>query len=391
MFEKTKLTQAVRQMVLQALDLVLCKNQHSDKALAQIFRQSKGAHKEQVATTVYAILRSWRFLWACRQQEPATDEQSLKTALWTWELLQSEQAPEHKDRQLIWKQRGSLDVVRLSVPDWLYDLGYQQSGEEWRKELAALNQSPKTVVRANTLKIDRENLHKQFPTAKTVAWAPDALILTEAKDIFDRAEFRQGLFEIQDAASQAVSLLLQVEPGHRVLDACAGSGGKSLHLAALMQNKGRIISLDTSAARLDELRRRSRRAGVSIIETRPIDSAKVIKRLHDSADRLLLDVPCSGTGVLHRNPDIRWRLSETMLHELMEKQQQIISQYSRMLKKGGRMVYATCSLLKCEGEDQIAWFLRQNPETFQLVEEKRYSPAKEGFDGFYVAALTKEL
>jgi 16S rRNA (cytosine967-C5)-methyltransferase len=384
------MTPAIKEMILHTLELVFTKGLHVDKALAMVFSQNKGQHKEEVAEAIFDLLNNWRFLWACRQQEPSTDEQALKTALWTWELLQKEQAPEHKDRQLIWNQRGSMDKVALSVPAWLYEWGYQQSGEAWRKELAAMNQPAKTVLRVNTLKIDRDHLRKQMPDSAIVDWAPEALAFSEHTNLYARAEFHQGLFEVQDASSQAVSLLLRVEPGQRVVDACAGAGGKSLHLAALMKNKGRIISLDTSDRKLAELRRRARRAGVSIIDTRLIDSSKAVKRLYDSADRLLLDVPCSGTGVLHRNPDLRWRLSETMLKELMEKQKQILSQYSKILKKDGRMVYATCSLLTCEGEEQIAWFLQQNPDTFQLVEEKRFSPAKDGFDGFYAAVLTKK-
>jgi len=182
-----------------------------------------------------------------------------------------------------------------------------------------------------------------------------------------------------------------VEPGQRVVDACAGAGGKSLYLAALMQNKGRIIALDPSVPRLAELRRRARRAGVFIIEARPIESMKTIKRLYDSADRLLLDVPCSGTGVLRRNPDLRWRLTPAMLDQLIAQQQQILHHYSRMVKPDGLILYTTCSLLKAEGEAQISRFLESHADAFSLLKEKRYSPSLDGFDGFYAAVLKREV
>jgi 16S rRNA (cytosine967-C5)-methyltransferase len=379
--------------ILSALDLIFNKNLHADKALALVFKKNKGLHKELIAGAVYDILRNWRYLWACRQEEPMSDPQALKTLVRTWEIIQNHEEPERQDHHLIWRSSGSLDAITLSVPSWLYELGLKEIGMKWRTELAAMNAPAKTVLRVNTLKISVTDLVKQMDRndTGTVTWAPDALVLNDYQNVYTRQEYRRGLFEVQDAASQAVSILLQAEPGMRVVDACAGAGGKSLHLAALMQNKGRIISLDTSENKLAELRRRARRAGAFIIETRVITSSKSIKRLQDTADRLLLDVPCSGTGVLHRNPDLRWRLTSTMLNELMEKQKQILQQYCRILKKGGRMVYATCSLLPCEGEAQVAWFIEQNQSSFRMLEEKRYSSANDGFDGFYVAVLERTL
>ena len=141
--------------------------------------------------------------------------------------------------------------------------------------------------------------------------------MEERQNIFTRQQFKDGLFEVQDAGSQLIAPFIQPLSGQRVIDACAGGGGKTLHLAALMQNKGRIIALDTEAWKLDELKKRARRAGASdIIETRVIDSSKVIKRLENSADRVLLDVPCSGLGVLRRNPDAKWKLSPEFIEEV---------------------------------------------------------------------------
>lgn len=215
------------------------------------------------------------------------------------------------------------------------------------------------------------------------------LVLESRKNVFAHASYKDGLFEVQDISSQAVAPFLQVAPGQRVIDACAGAGGKALHLAGLMHNQGRILALDIHAYKLDELKLRARRNAVSIIETRCIDSNKVIKRLKESADRLLLDVPCSGLGVLRRNPDTKYKLSLDRLEELKKIQREILGQYQVMLKPGGKLVYATCSVLKEENEEQVQWFLAQH-KNFELEEVLRINIGEEhGGDGFFMARMVK--
>jgi 16S rRNA (cytosine967-C5)-methyltransferase len=175
----------------------------------------------------------------------------------------------------------------------------------------------------------------------------------------------------------------------RVIDACAGAGGKTLHLAARMKNKGKIIAMDVEQWKLDELMKRARRAGVSNLEPRLIDSSKVVKRLENSADRLLLDVPCSGLGVLKRNPDAKWKLSEGFINEVRDLQQHILNDYCTMLKPGGFMVYSTCSILPSENEKQIQSFLKGRKGTFTLLREDHLWPS-DGFDGFYMALLRRD-
>jgi 16S rRNA (cytosine967-C5)-methyltransferase len=217
---------------------------------------------------------------------------------------------------------------------------------------------------------------------------PDALLLEERQNIFTRQQFKDGLFEVQDGGSQLIAPFLQVKPGMRVIDACAGAGGKTLHLAALMQNKGRIIALDTEEWKLDELKKRGRRAGVANVETRLIESSKTIKRLENSADRLLLDVPCSGLGVLKRNPDAKWKMSLDFIEQVKELQQRILADYCSMIKTGGEMVYSTCSLFPSENEKQVETFLKNQPQHFELLEQKTVLPSA-GFDGFYMARLKR--
>jgi 16S rRNA (cytosine967-C5)-methyltransferase len=218
---------------------------------------------------------------------------------------------------------------------------------------------------------------------------PSVLVLKQRANVFGLKAFKEGLFEVQDASSQRVAPFLQVEPGMRVIDACAGGGGKTLHLAALMQNKGRILALDVHEWKLAELRRRAARAGVDIAEVRAIESSKTIKRLTNDADRVLLDVPCSGLGVLRRNPDAKWKLSEAEIERLVVQQQEILTRYSAMVKPGGKMVYATCSVLPSENENQVRGFLARHGAAWELEEELKLNPAETGHDGFYAARLTR--
>ncbi len=175
----------------------------------------------------------------------------------------------------------------------------------------------------------------------------------------------------------------------RIIDACAGAGGKTLHLAALAKNKGRIIAMDVEQWKLDELQKRARRAGVSNLEPRLIESSKSIKRLEKSADRVLLDVPCSGLGVLKRNPDAKWKLSPEFIQQVRELQHNILSDYGVMLKPGGLMVYSTCSILPSENEEQVRRFLEEKQGEYELVKDKHTWPS-EGYDGFYMALLKKK-
>lgn len=219
----------------------------------------------------------------------------------------------------------------------------------------------------------------------------DALVLAKRQNLFRSPTFKEGLFEIQDASSQLVAAALEAAPGMRVIDACAGAGGKSLHLAALMENKGRILSMDVEEWKLKNTKLRARRAGVSIIEPKVIEGNKTIKRLKESADRLLLDVPCSGLGVLRRNPDTKWKLSPESIENMLTVQQEIIQNYSTMVKPGGIMVYATCSILPIENQDQIAAFLKsERGQNFELVEDQKVLAHESGFDGFYIARMKRK-
>lgn len=282
-------------------------------------------------------------------------------------------------------------AIQHSIPDWLAETLEKELGDNWEKEMIALNEQAPTVLRANTLKTTVRELMDELKEENVESFSlkqyPDAVQLEEKKNVFLTSAFKDGLFEVQDASSQKIGEMLDVQEGMRVVDACAGAGGKTLHLAALMKNKGQIIALDIYEWKLAELKRRAKRAGVHNIETRTITDNKVIKRLQEKADRLLIDAPCSGLGVLKRNPDSKWKIDQEFIDRIKGEQQQILQDYSKILKKGGRMVYATCSILPSENNEQVEKFLENNPD-FKLLKDERIMPS-EGYDGFYMALIER--
>ena len=394
-----KLYRNLCEAVVDVLESIFNENRYADKAIEKMLKQNVrwgSRDRRFIAETAYDIVRWYRLLGYL--SDAPSDVWKLMGAwfllnkspdLPPWDEFQGLNAKIILDK---YEQAKRIRKIHESIPDWLDELGEAELGEKWSIEIQALNEEAKVVLRVNTLKVQREELKDELENEDILTEAireyPDALILNQRQNIFSQPLFKDGLFEVQDAGSQLIAPFLNVEPGHRVIDACAGGGGKTLHLAALMQNKGRIIAMDTEEWKLEELKKRARRAGASnIIETRLIESSKTIKRLENSADRLLLDVPCSGLGVLKRNPDAKWKLSMEFIESVKSIQQKILQEYCGMLKPGGLMVYSTCSILSSENEKQVERFLSEKKE-FQLLKEKMIYPSK-GFDGFYMALMKR--
>lgn len=283
-------------------------------------------------------------------------------------------------------------AIEHSVPEWLAERMEKELGAKWEKEMQAMNEPANIFLRTNTLKISPRDLQRELGhegvNAELVPSQKEALKLTEKKNVFLTSAFKEGYFEVQDAGSQEISAFVDPTPGTRVVDACAGAGGKTLHLASLMENKGQVVALDIHQWKLAELKRRAKRAGAHNIETRLIEDNKTIKRLHEKADFVLIDAPCSGTGVLKRNPDSKWKIDEDFINRITEEQKKILQYYSKMAKPGGIVVYATCSILPSENEKQIQNFLSENPG-FELEQEKKLWPS-EGYDGFYMARIKRK-
>lgn len=293
-----------------------------------------------------------------------------------------------------WLDEAMPDAVKHSLPDWLEQKCKTEIGKDWAKIADRLNETAPAFLRSNPLRRTRDQVQSELKSegieTSLVEELPHALRLVERRNVFVSKCFQAGGFEMQDAGSQKIAPMLDPQPGERVIDACAGAGGKSLHIAALMRNQGRLIAMDVHQGKLEELKRRSRRAGCDIIEVREISSSKVIKRLEDGADRVLLDVPCSGSGVWRRNPDARWRINQGELTRLRELQSDILKRYSRMVRPGGTLVYATCSLWPSENEKQVQEFLSRCEGRFELVEEIHTNPLFADCDGFYAARLDRK-
>lgn len=388
-----------------ALEEIFSARQQADKVIERSLKSQKkwgSRDRRFFAESCYEIVRHWRRLGAMAGYKELLSEENLsRQDFWKiWARYQWEKVGELPD----WAELSGLRwvkpeeplsrAVRESIPDWLDQWGSDRFGSQWDEILAALNRPADVYLRVNTLKADRARAHQMLLEegleTEILGALESCLRLPVRKNVFLLKAFHQGIFEVQDAASQTVAPLLDVEPGMRVIDACAGGGGKTLHLAALMKNKGKIIAMDVHEWKLKELKIRTRRAGVDIVETRVIESAKTIKRLEASADRVLLDVPCSGLGVLRRNPDAKWRLQPDEIHRLMALQRDILSTYSKMVKPGGRLVYATCSLLPDENEMQVRDFLQsESGRDWTLEEEMWHRPDLDGWDGFYGARLQR--
>ena len=289
------------------------------------------------------------------------------------------------------KNAATIRSITASIPEWLDELGEVELGKEkWEKELNFLNKEADVFIRVNSIKKNSKQilaeLEKEGIKAEPYGKLQETLRLVERKPLNRLASYLQGSYEIQDAGSQLIAHFLSPEKNTKVIDACAGAGGKSLHIAAIMQNKGSILSMDIESNKLKELEKRATRAGVRIIQTRDIKPG-TIESLTSSADYLLLDVPCSGIGVLRRNPDDKWKLNKERIIELISIQQKILQEYSRMVKTKGVLVYATCSILPSENDKQIEQFLTSNKDF--VLEKKQTIYPSEGSDGYFMARLKR--
>jgi 16S rRNA (cytosine967-C5)-methyltransferase len=282
-----------------------------------------------------------------------------------------------------------------SYPTWFVTLLRKEYGDKVEAILSALNHNSPLWVRANTLVTDREalreELEKEGIATEPSEKAENALRIEKRINTFGLKSFTRGAFEVQDEASQLVAPFAEIrKTAIKALDACAGAGGKTLHLAALMKNHGEIFATDVEAYKLEELRRRSRRAGAQNIRIVPPEERE--KRLGEDKlgwfDLVLLDAPCTGSGTLRRNPGIKWLLTEQMLSELVQKQRDILSENAKFVKPGGKLLYATCSVLKEEGEKQMEWFTSEHPD-FTLDAMLRTEPDSPEMDCFFVARLVR--
>ena len=309
--------------------------------------------------------------------------------------------------------RSGLDreAARISFPTWLLERLVAAHGEKEAIALAAaMSTRAPLCVRTNTVKVSREELVARLAEEGVVATptllSPVGLTFETRVNAFGLSAFREGLFEVMDEGSQLVAEVTAPPPRGRVADACAGAGGKSLALAALLDNQGRILALDSNGKKLEELRRRARRAGISNLAAREVTGAGLPPEAKlEGWDRVLVDAPCSGVGTLRRNPEARWRLSPTAVDAYPPDQLALLVTYAPLVAKGGRLIYATCSVLREENDGVVERFLRERPD-FVLMPVKeiwgkqraaevgdgtflRLFPHVHDTDGFFAAVLRR--
>lgn len=399
-----------RNLVFTVIDSLLAifnDAEYADKAVSKALKKDKrwGSNDRKfVAETIYEIVR-WKRLYAeiAEVKEPY-DRDNIWRIFAVWATLRGITLPDWKyfENTPLRKIRGRFDELskirkfKESIPDWMDELGIKELGlETWEKELSAQNKQAEVILRVNTLKTTKDVVHSILMDLDIETHAlegyDDALILNQRANVFMTQAFKDGMFEVQDASSQLVAYFLDVAPGMRVVDTCAGAGGKTLHLASLMENKGQLIAMDLYESKLKQLKLRAKRNGAFNIEPRVIESTKTIKKLHGTADRVLIDAPCSGLGVMKRNPDSKWKLQPEFIDNIKKIQAEVLENYSKIVKPGGKLVYATCSILPSENEEQIKHFLStESGKNFTLVKDKKVLAYESGFDGFYMAQLERK-
>jgi len=414
---------------------------HVTELVAAAFRRERAlgsAERRLVAETVYGMIRQHRRLGAIvdglvarRRARAVSPMVRAQVELCVYELREGGAPPAAiagelerllafapdpgrlaaEDAGLAGLSGIEREAVRLSYPTWMLARFCADHGEEPGLALAAaMNRRAPLCVRANTVKVSREELARRLTAegapCEPTRLATSGLVLAERINAFALPAFQGGLFEVMDEGSQLCAEAVAPPPGGAVADACAGAGGKTLALAALLGGKGRVLALDANARKLEELRRRARRAGLSNVVARALDGG----RLPDEArpgrwDRVLVDAPCSGLGVLRRHPEARWRLAEKDADAFPGRQLALLLAYAPLVAGGGRLVYATCTVTRAENDGVVERFLAERPD-FHLAPLKefwgkeraatagdgtflRVLPHRHDTDGFFAAILRR--
>ena len=345
--------------------------------------------------------------WKRKLTEVGKLDINSKNFLWDllglWLITNKIELPNWREFSVLDKDKIDLSFVPKSskraflqsIPNWLDELGLKSFGKiVWEKEIKSLNKKAFVYLRINTLKTSALKVQKQLNKHQINTFLipefPDTLRLSQNKKLINTEFYKDGWFEIQDINSQRVSIFTNPRPGMFVIDACAGNGGKALHLATLMQNKGRVLAIDPSDKKRKQLEIRTKRNGISIINNDTSENNDIFRKNKETADIVLIDAPCSGLGVLKRNPSAKWHMDPKRINQIINLQQEIIQKYSTLVTKGGILVYATCSIFPNENQNQIKHFLKtKNGKLFRLLDQQTFLTHKSIGDGFYMAKLLK--
>ncbi|MBK1612443.1 SAM-dependent methyltransferase [Rubrivivax gelatinosus] len=410
---------ALLDLATDLLRSVLRLDQPADAVVSAFFRQHRALgnrERHAMAETAYAVLRQRLLLAHLAQSGSGALERRLAILAWQGSdsFLRGALGPHEQQwlAQVKTVDRTTLgEKLRHNLPDWLAGALQAQLGEEFWPLVHALDAGAPLDLRVNALKAKREDVLKALADAGIKAeptpFSPWGLRV-DGKPALNKLElFTGGSIEVQDEGSQLLALLTGAKRGEMVVDFCAGAGGKTLALGAMMRNTGRLYAFDVSGHRLDNLKPRLARSGLSNVYPAQIahERDERVKRLAGKIDRVLIDAPCSGLGTLRRNPDLKWRQSPKAVQELQAKQQAILASAARLPKSGGRLVYATCSLLNAENEEVVAAFDAEHGRDFvrlspaELMREQgveradelvsaeclRLWPHRHGTDGFFAA------
>ncbi|MDZ7292893.1 MAG: RsmB/NOP family class I SAM-dependent RNA methyltransferase [candidate division KSB1 bacterium] len=413
---------------IELIELLQRDHRPADHLIDAFFRQRRylGSHdRRELAETAYGVLRNLRLLQTLVDKiRPGFSADphwlfaayKLHVEKISAQVLPAYHLPLSSSEITSLAAQSLSDIefhnvgIRFSFPDWFVArLQRQMGASETARLLEAMNQPPALTIRVNTLKTTREEclreLQQRGYECTPTALSQEGIRLAKRANLFGLDLFRKGWFELQDEGSQIISYLVDPKPAWRIADVCAGGGGKSLHLAGLMKNRGEVLAFDVVPQRLENLRKRARRAGIHNIRVQLLQPDEVPIPHLGQMDAILIDAPCSGTGVLRRNPDAKWKISPAKVQEMADKQNQILRHYAALLKPGGRLVYATCSLLMEENEEVVQFFLTTHPD-FKSADAaailQRYQlaslanggavylfPHRHGTDGFFATVLER--
>lgn len=392
----------------EALTVVLREGGRTDLACGRALREHprlKPAECAEVVRVVYAAVRRFRLLCALAALPEAgtpcssEDTRRLECALAALERRPRDRWPAGFSPEVARRKAATLakesPAVYHSLPDWLAAALRRDLGPAFSRVATALSEEPPCVLRVNTRKTSPSALARRLAEesrleTRPVPGLPEALEAADRHAALQSRAFAEGFFEVQDAGSQRIAPALEAAPGMRVLDGCAGEGGKTLHLSNLMEGRGRIVALDVEARKLETLRRRAARADAQNVAVRLIEGPATWAEFAGFADRTLVDAPCSGTGVLRRQPETRWRLTPEGVAERVALQASILGSAAPTVRRGGLLLYATCSLLADENERQVARFLAAQGGRFEPVSSVRILPGVDGdCDGFFRAVLRR--
>ncbi len=405
-----KLHKGLVDAVLFGMKEIFIDHRHADQVVDELLKSNKKWGKRDrsfIAENIYDTCRWWSLITFCAGKTDALVQSDMKSIFYTWLILKSihlgnepsselpewvmvEDLTEEMVKEHYAKAVNIRSVIH-AIPEWLDKVGVKELNEKWVTELMGQNCQAPLYIRVNPLKSSIKQVREilGFEETETLSGVPFGLMLKKRQNLMSRDSFQMGFFEIQDAGSQLIAPFLNPQPGDFVVDACAGAGGKSLHFAALLEGKGRILAMDIERVKLMELEKRAKRNGATNLRTQLITGESTISSLYNQVDKLLLDVPCTGLGVLRRSPDSKWKLTQKFLDQIRQTQAELLSNYSKMVKIGGNMVYATCSILPSESEWQVSRFIGENVQKWKLVKEHRTSPYAENVDGFYMALLER--